>query len=299
MTVRVEMITDSVGEHAPRLSTILMYYPHVIHAELMTHRVFSRNAASSRAIPVKKMIQAVLDDPYIPPKWYKNEPGMQGTAELTGYDLDMVKLYYYRAMKDAIRSAWDLSEAGAHKQIANRILNPFMHILVLVTATQWSNFLHVRDHKDAEPNMQLLGAAVRKCMDASKPTLRLPGQWHTPFVGPEDEGALVEFSTKAPLRGVSAARVQENALKLSVSRSASTSYKTVEGFDMTLERAVALHDKLVGGDPLHASPTEHQAKVDDLENPRAMVKRFMHPELSGNLAPGWIQYRKTLAGECR
>lgn len=298
MTVRVEMICDSIGEYAPRLSSILMYYPHVIHAELLTHRVFSRNAASSRAIPVKKMIQSVRDDPYVPPKWYANQPGMQGTVELEGVALRRAQRAYNTALCDAIDHAASLDEIGAHKQIANRIINPYMHILVLVTSTQWSNFLHVRDHGDAEPSMQLLRAAVRACLDASKPRLLKPGEWHLPWVSQADCETIGQANRTVP-EDMRMQRNQTDRLRLSVARSASTSYKTVEGFDMSLERAVGLHDKLVGGDPLHASPTEHQAKVDKLFDDRAIVKQFRHPELSGNLAPGWIQYRKTIVGECR
>lgn len=296
MTVRVEMICDSIGEHAPRLASMLMYYPHVIHNELLTHKVFSRNAASSRAIPVKKMIEAVLADPYWPPKWYRNQPGMQGTIELEGDALECCKAIYQESMDRAIREADNLDRQGAHKQIANRILNPYMHILVLVTSTQWSNFLHVRDHKDAEPSMQLLGKAVRACLDGSKPTLRLPGQWHLPFTDQDNNPSAHQLGDLKEMDF-------SNALKLSVARCASTSYKTVEGFDMTLDRAVALHDRLVGGDPLHASPTEHQAKVDHfhreiVDHGPKFEMRANNPHLSGNLAPGWIQYRKTLPGEC-
>lgn len=278
------MICDSIGEHAPRLSSILMYYPHVIHAELLTHRVFSRNAASSRAIPVKKMIQSVRDDPYWPPKFYANEPGMQGRVELEGAALTEAKYVHQMAIDAAIRLAGRSAASGAHKQIANRYLNHVMHILVLVTSTQWSNFLHVRDHGDAEPSMELLGAAVRACLDGSKPRLLKPGEWHLPFIQTIPVDDLADPG---------------DFLKISVARCASTSYKTVEGFDMTLDRATALHDRLVGGDPLHASPTEHQAKVDKLFDDRAIAKQFRNKKLSGNFAPGWIQYRKTIVGECR
>jgi thymidylate synthase ThyX len=266
-----------------------MYYPHVIHNELLTHRVFSRNSASSRAIPVTKMIESVLDDPYWPLKWYKNKPGMQGSEELTGRALIVAKVIYADAIRDAIRSARRLSdpEVDAHKQIANRILNPYMHILVLVSSTQWSNFLHVRDHEDAEPSMELLAKAVRAALDGSKPLFLKPGEWHLPFVNLTDENGMDTT--------ISGGEALTNAIKLSVARCASTSYKTVEGYDMTLGRALVLHNRLVASDPVHASPTEHQAKVDD----RFPGVGWCNPERSGNLGPGWVQYRKTIPGECR
>ena len=96
-----------------------------------------------------------------------------------------------------------------------------------------------------------------------------PGQWHLPFVEVGDEATI----------------------SLSVARCASTSYKTVDGFDMTPERAVALHDKLVAAQPMHASPCEHQATPDTW-----LWGGWQESQEHGNFV-GWRQYRKTLAGE--
>jgi hypothetical protein len=168
--------------------------------------------------------------------------------------------------------------------------------LTLISASRWSNFLHVRDHKDAEPNMELLGQAVRECLCKSKPTLLQPGEWHTPFITEEDQHFVRVCNT---LQYPTVHNIEEALLKLSVARCASTSYKTVEGYDMTLERAVALHDRLVGGDPLHASPCEHQARVDKFTNFGTIGIGYDNLFLCGNFEPGWVEYRKTIPGECR
>jgi thymidylate synthase ThyX len=143
-------------------------------------------------------------------------------------------------------------EAGYHKQVVNRLLEPFLHITVLVSATEWVNFLELRDHKDAEPHIQMLAREIRKCLgDESTVQMLKPGEWHLPFIT-EDDRIAVEDTKGA-----------SEALKaLSVARCASTSYKTVEGFDMTIDRAQAIFDKLVTSKPCHASPLEHVAQAD-------------------------------------
>lgn len=259
------------------LHTLLLRYPRWIHAEFMTHRKLSRNAASSRAIPVKKIIEDVVSDPAFPIIWTKNEPGMQGYEELEHREKTVCKLYWERAMNAAIKEACFHMDFGAHKQVINRLLEPFSHITVVASATNWSNFLYLRDHPHAEPHIQMLAREIKKAIEGAKLQDLRPGEWHLPFISSD------EFASEK----------LEDLRKLSVARCASTSYKTVDGFDMTMERAVALHDKLVGSDPLHASPCEHVAKADDLD----AWFSWMHREEHGNFV-GFRQYRKMLPGEC-
>lgn len=298
-TISAKSVLSSArfGNPEKRIDTMLLRYPRFIHAEFMTHRMFSRNASSSRAIPVEKLIQSAIDDPAIPLHWGKNQRGMQADKEHAGW----VKIYdgpvlvdevpnvdaWLRARDQAVQMARDFSYAGYHKQIVNRLLEPFTHITVVVTSTNWSNFLHLRDHPDAEPHIQILAREVRKALDGAVVQKLRPGEWHLPFTDVVDE-----HGEPSRLMGGEALK---NALRLSVSRCASTSYKTVDGFDMTLERAIELHDKLVGMDPLHASPCEHQAMADS----QTRGARWINRHMSGNLGPGWVQYRKTLQGECR
>lgn len=228
------------------LHTVLARYPLVIHAELMTHRVFSRNAGSSRAIPVAKMIADVESDPFVPLVWTKNEPGMQGRQVLTGDYESAARIAWATAMKFATNYTRILAEVGAHKQIVNRLLAPFAHITTLISSTEWDGFLAQRDHADAEPHMQILAREIRTALETADVQTLQPGEWHLPFV---TEGERREY-------GIDEMKI------LSVARCASTSYKTVDGFDMTLDRAQEIYDKLLNADPIHASPFEHVAQAD-------------------------------------
>lgn len=256
------------------LSTLLLRYPRWIHAEFMTHRVFSRNAASSRAIPVKRLVDDVLSDPAIPLFWGKNQRGMQADEECNATVNDSStnllrtrEEAWLAAMYSAIKWAQEFDAAGYHKQIVNRLLEPFMHITVLVSATEWENFLELRDHKDAEPHIQMLAREIKKCLDNDPVQLLEPGQWHLPFV------------TKNEIKNW----FSQDHIKLSVARCASTSYKTVDGFDMTLEKATQMYDKLVTSKPIHASPTEHVAQADNWLGftDRAWARQDQHGNFKG------------------
>lgn len=305
-TISAETILRSRNAAAPDkvLSTLLLRYPRCIHAEFMTHRVFSRNAASSRAIPVAKLIEDVMTNPFVPLHWGANQKGMQATEECSAPvvleemdpeygGLDPISYdnrdAWLRARDHAVTAAKAFSEAGYHKQIVNRLLEPFAHITVVVSSTEWSNFLALRDHADAEPHIAMLAREIRKCLDDESTVQILePGEWHLPFLKAFDADFLYEAL------GGDRDKIMEIARKLAVARCASTSYKTVDGFDMTPDRAVALHDKLVASTPLHASPCEHVAQAD---GPDIMARNdWSHPEQHKNFV-GFRQYRAMLPGE--
>ncbi len=238
MTITAKVIADSVADSCFRITTLQLRYPRFIHSEFMTHRAFSRNASSSRAIPIERMIQDVIDDPAMPISWNKEQRGMQGGDELpSGED------QWLNARDDAVFNASDMAARGYHKQIVNRILEPFQHINVLVTATEWDNFFSLRDHPDAQPEIQALAQSMREAMAGSEPVELHQGEWHTPYV---------ELTVRD---GV------DYTKEVSAARCASVSYKTVDGKPMTVERALSVFDKLTG-DPLHASPFEHIARPD-------------------------------------
>lgn len=295
-TITAQTILRSRHSQSPDkvLSTLLLRYPRWIHAELMTHRVFSRNAASSRAIPVAKLIQDVIDNPAMPIYWGKNQKGMQAGEEINeivyvdprrGVDGITTSAPMFREdawlyhRDQAVKMAQAFADAGYHKQIVNRLLEPFAHITVLVSSTEWSNFLALRDHADAEPHIAILAREIRRELEREDNIQVLePGEWHMPFVAHEP-GA----------RGGAQALI-----KKSVACCASTSYKTVDGFEMTLEKAIELHDKLVGATPLHASPAEHVAQADRYSGG---WWGWSYPGEHGNF-DGFRQYRKQLPNEC-
>lgn len=288
MSISAKVIADSIA-NGVRLTTLQLRYPKFIHSELMTHRVFSRNASSSRAIPVDRLIKDVLDDSVYPMHWGRNQPGMQANEEHN----ELVETYYpsfqsssredawHMARTDAVAMATAFATAGYHKQIVNRLLEPFCHINVVVTSTEWSNFFALRDHPDAQPEMRALAQAMSAAMDASQPDHLLRGQWHTPYFNDHID------STNESL-----------AIKCSIARCARVSYLTQEGKKPDIGEDLKLCDRLLSSVPLHASPAEHQATPDRLYAGGEFGPRWQSPHLHGNLR-GWVQYRKTLKGECQ
>ncbi len=298
MTVSAKMILDSTANDE-RLASIEARYPKFIHGELMTHRVFSRNASSSRAIPVERLIQDVMSDPALPEKWFKNKAGMQGTEEIVGDEREELIAIYMDARDDAVARAYQMIKVNAHKQHINRVLEPFCHITVLITSTQWSNFRALRQHHMADPTMEALGNAIGAALDGSDPKPLAPGQWHLPYITDDDRLTVKRF----PIENEERTSV---LIRQSVARSARLSYKLQDGTEPTLCKDLDLYDRLVGGVPLHASPAEHQAtpakiRTDLKDKPILCGGRntYVGPNLGGNLGPAWIQYRKTLAGECQ
>lgn len=290
-TITAQTILRSRHAQQPKLvlSTLLLRYPRFIHAEFMTHRKFSRNAASSRAIPVEKMIQSIGLDPAEPLWWGKNVPGMQAPDELDKLSQGKAKRIWRRALKHAFQEAKRLQALGAHKQIINRILEPFAHITVLVSSTEWNNFLALRDHPDAEPHIRLLAQAMRRELEREDNIQTLqPGQWHLPF------SSFQVWSQLGTVPGEGTTML--DAIRLSSACCASTSYKTTDGFEMTVERARVLHEKLTKSNPIHASPFEHLAQADELQG-HDEDEWWAKPHLHGNFT-GFNQYRKMLPNEC-
>lgn len=277
---------------APPIFTVHMHYPRPIHGELMTHRVFSRNARSSRAVPVKTMLEEIRNTPFVPWHWGKNQKGMQASEDLgsriwvpepngfipeSGYWFD-AEHEWLRARDFAVQYAAHFAEVGYHKQIVNRLIEPFSWIDTLVTSTSWANFFHLRDHADAEPHFRDLAQMVKEAISDAYLQKLEPGQWHMPY------------TTSGEWFTYSLAECQ----KLSVARCARISYAPFDG-DGSIQKELKRYELLVGSSPLHASPAEHQATPD--EQNHFEPGKWLEPHLAGNLGPGWVQFRKTLAGE--
>lgn len=265
-TISAQVIEDSLSPEGVRLTTMQLRYPRAIHAEFMTHRVFSRNSSSSRAIPVHRLVQDVQDDPFFPISWGSNQKGMQAGEELKGEDRKIAWTEWEIALDNSIQQAQNLANIGAHKQLVNRILEPFSHINVIVTATDWENFFTLRCHQDAEPHIRLLAQRMRDAQNQSTPRQLSRRDIHVPYLTPEDD---VDDT--------------EQALKVSVARCARVSYLTHEGKTPSVDKDLDLYNRLIVQEPAHASPTEHQAYP--LNDPN---------EYSGNLR-GFKQLRKILA----
>jgi hypothetical protein len=296
MAITARVIADSAWEDGrSRLTTFVLRYPRFVHSEVMTHRVFSRNASSSRAIPVKKMIEQAMNAPAMPVFWGKNQSGMQAQEELSEAEILAAKMVWLDARDAAVDHAQQLLSLGVHKQIANRILEPWMYIEVVITATDWANFYALRDHADAQPEIRELARVMLEAHQASTPQKLKQGEWHLPFISDEDR------------RNFGAATDGWLLPKISAARCARVSYLKHDGTQSTVEEDLALFERLMGGNPKHASPTEHQARVpivpefDSIQAPddytfSASAEFVFKPELRSNL-DGWVQFRKLIQGE--
>ncbi len=262
MTISANVVLDSISGTGKRITTLELVYPRFIHSELMTHRAFSRNSASSRAIPVERMIAMVQEDTAMPIAWGKNTRGMQAKENLPEADANAVRNAWLDAALDARRHADELAALGAHKQIANRVLEPFMHMTTLVTATEWENFFTLRDHPDAQPEIQALAKEMRKALGESSPTLRM---WHMPFV----HDTLHQPMNL--LAGISAARC------------ARVSYLNHDGTNPDIEKDLTLARRLAASG--HWSPFEHVACANLLDKRSHMEANFQ----------GWKQLRHVMA----
>lgn len=290
--IEAKIVKDSINEAGVRLTTYVLTYPRFIHSEFMTHRMFSRNASSSRAIPVKKSIQMVLDNPVVPLAFTRNKAGMQGGDPLDAKAAKLAEEVWMHALFHAVDKAKMLADLDVHKQYANRILEPFSHITVVCTATDYANFFALRCHEMAQPEIHALADLMYAAYQASTPNLLKDGEWHLPFVdeplASKDHSEMTNEKTDE--NGWSAEismgfEYDDTLVKQSVARCARVSYLNHEGKVPTIEEDLKLYDRLLGQVPIHASPAEHQAVANSFS------------EGSGNFGAGWTQYRKTLAHE--
>lgn len=267
-----KILADSTSfgicDKSSRIITTQLTFPRCILAEFNTHKSIARNAASSRAIPVSKMIDDVKNNPFIPIHWGKNQKGMQASEVLDESEAQFCENLWLEARDNAVDTVTQMIEVGLHKQIANRLLEPWLWVTVIATGNMaaWNNFLALRAHKDAEPHMQKIAYLLKEEIIKSTTNNLAPWQWHLPLIGfPGDEELLLE-----------------EKVKVSVGRVARVSYLTHDGI-RDPKADVELHDRLIGSG--HFSPTEHVAMAS------------IYPDKGGNLGAGWTQYRKTLNNE--
>ena len=294
MTITAKVICDSQPKIGTRITTLELEYPRFIHSEFMTHRMFSRNASSSRAIPVAKMIQAVIDNPAMPIHWGKNQSGMQAREELDDSAQESVERLWLDARDCAVQLAKEMSDFGAHKQIVNRILEPFTHIRVIVTATNFANFFALRDHEDAQPEIRELAVAMKKAIEESTPQLLGIGEWHLPYLDAEDFTNIYEHLKENSITRHDPAKHQiwMMACAVSAARCARVSYLTHDGERPTLQKDLELYRHLVNANPPHMSPCEHQATPDIHD----ACEGWHRLDLQANFS-GWVQFRHLIKGE--
>lgn len=266
------VLLDSITEYGDRLTTVEITIPKWIQAELNTHRQQSKNSASSRARPNSVIMQQIMADPVIPVRFQVNARGMQGGADLEGEDRRLAE-HAWLDIRDAVIKSWGyhaLEVLDVHKQLINRVLEPWLFTTVIVSATDWSGFFLQRCHEAAQPEFQHVAVMLRAAVENSSPSLLGCGAWHLPLMQPDE-------SDMDPLI----------ARRVSAARCARVSYLSHEG-KRDVDADLDLFDRLVcrgsSVEPGHWSPLEHVAKAS---NPGCR---------SGNFR-GWIQLRKLYPGE--
>lgn len=289
--ISAKVLVDSTSYTGKRLTTFVLEYPRYIHSELMTHRVFSKNSASSRAIPFEKFVKMIQDRP-VRPLWTQNQAGMQGPIIKDQGTIQGLDRIWLDARFDIIKHAEQLNRDGVHKQNVNRLLEPWMHIKIILTGTDFDNWFALRDHHKAHPEIAELARMMRFAYDASAPLLLQPGEWHIPFGDKMEEGISVE-----------------DKLRVSAARCARVSYNNFDGTSEK-DKDIELFNKLFTEVPQHCSPAEHVCRVPYPNELKDMGVNWSYGNTGeqegwtekrgkyhSNLS-GWVQLRKLIeAGE--
>ena len=251
-----EVLADSIAPGCPRLTSLKVRFPHIILPQVLTHRVFSRNTSSSRAIPVHRLIADVRRDPFIPRKWrYAADRGMQPGEMMSQGDAMSARMRWVAAMEFSVVTAGEMVNRHVSKEHVNRILEPYAHVSMIITATEWTNFLKLRLDSHSQIEIRDLAEAIRDAMAGSKPRELGIGEWHMPYGDSDD-----------PMQSAACC--------------ARISYDSHDGGRATPEANDRLAKMLM--DEGHWSPFEHIACVG------------MGSSWRGNLAGNWAQYRKLL-----
>lgn len=260
---QVKVIADSVSD-AARVTSFQVTYPRFILAEVNTHRIIAKSTESSRAVPVRKRISAVLSDPFVPLAFGKNQSGMQARETLEGLKHTVSRWAWLGAAFTAAGWASILDRLGVHKQLANRIVEPYVWVTTVLTATEWDNFWALRTHPDAQPEFQTLACMMREAYDASKPHPKQLGEWHLPYI------------QRSEMLGPSASVIEwQDLARASAARCGRVSYRPHDGSDVDLAkdmaRALGFND---GG---HMGPFDHPARAGmiDVRATKHSVQRLV------------------------
>lgn len=240
--ISAKVIADSIYD--TRLTTMEVTMHRFVLPEFNTHRVFSRSSASSRAIPIEKQIEKVVNDPAYPIEFGRNQSGMQAGEPFEGDDLDLCHYHWREACDAAVRAASHLADIGVHKQVTNRLLEPFMWHTVIVSSTEWDNFFAQRCSPLAQPEIRLVAEAMREALDSSTPHQLSVGDWHTPYIQSGETFDSVK-----------------DKLAVSAARCARVSYLTHDG-KRDINADISLFNRLATAEPPHWSPMEHVATPD-------------------------------------
>lgn len=309
--IKATVLAYSITQAGKKLPTWEIEYPRLILAELNTHRQLSRNSFSSRAVPFLKMLEQLNGEPV---RFGANQPGMQDKGEHFDAPVKFGKFRFTpkqawaKAKELAISIAEGFYEAGYHKQIYNRLLEPWQMQKSVVSATEIDNFFWLRDDDAADPTLHELARVMRQAMEEATPELLMPGEWHLPYIDIVRTGEMRGYAITSET-GVTTFLNVEEAIRVSCARCAAVSYRN-EGYG--LAKSLEIYENLIGGVRKHASAFEHCATpMQEMDRDRALnvptwFETWEHGIThvtrdsklwSGNFC-GWIQFRKTIPGEC-
>ncbi len=263
-----KILADSINVNGDRLISFEITFPRIVLAEFNTHRVLSRNSASSRAIPIGKMLRRVQEDPFIPIWWGKNQKGMAAVEELAGEDKQEAMHRWLAARDQAISAVRHLQEVDVHKQIANRLLEPWLWHTVICSSTEYDNFFGLRRHKDAQPEIKRIADMMFEERRKSEPVFLKEGEWHLPLMPDIEE---------LQLRLTEAQRAM-----VSCARCARVSYLTHDG-KRDVQEDLNMAERLLASN--HLSPFEHAAYATT------------RTDLDLGNFKGFRQYRKRIPNE--
>lgn len=294
--IQASKYVDKFTAKTNYISSYELEYPRIVHSEFLTHRVFSKNSASSRAIPVKSNLALLENEIAYPVRWGENQAGMQDKG-VNSPNADKAKEIWDRAAESAKGYAAELQALNMHKQIPNRLLEPFSHMKVVLTFTEYSNWKELRKHKDADPTIASLAEALdveyNKAMDTAM--LLYPGEFHVPYIDRVRGTEGIIYSTGEDDTSKEILDPGQ-ALKVSASCCAQVSYRKN---DTSLSKAMDLFYKLILSRPAHASPVEHQATpIECSPSQDSWPLGITHKDRYGNYwsgnFKGWIQHRQII-----
>lgn len=283
--ISAKVIADSVNPNRVRLTTIEATFNRYILAEVNTYREWSRNSASSRAIPVKKVLKQVWSNPAIPVHWGANQAGMSARSELFGFNRWLAMKLFLWARIPIIVVVWLLSKLKLHKQVANRLIEPWVWHTAIITSTTWDNMLKQRDHEDAQPEFQVLARCIKQALAESTPQRLGWGDWHLPYVLPEDWSAVASLEASELERDENGKAIwptHPDIALVCAARCAAVSYVR-QSEKRDVEKDITLASRLTKSG--HWSPFEHVAIAEE------------NHTKDSNFDAGWKQLRKFFDGE--
>lgn len=286
-----KVIADSVSPKGVRLTTLEIVMHRFVLAESNTHRTFSRNSSSSRAVPVRKQLQKYLEDPAYPIEWPAEQSGMQGGELLEGPDWNRavelwsdVQNYTYSRIRNYLTDVDQEKGKALHKSLLNRLLEPMQWHTVVVTSTRWENFFNQRLAPEAMPEIRVAAEKMKVALNHSEPRDLQASEWHLPYLSDDERGVALG-----------------DAVRISAARCARVSYERQGDMRKYIED-LDLYERLA--DNLHMSPLEHictpDPRIDYLGSFTArdilLPTHLTHAQCQNN-TPGWIQLRQIVEAQ--